>query len=190
MLYRKPNVKWMLPIGRGLRASLPEEQTETELVAEIEWKGAVWRAAYGDLSIKELLTILKGFGPMEILEFEKPGCCKGQISLSSSTDGKKEITLYHLEVSGDKRQGLGREALQWLRKIFKGELYVEDPGIIRVRNANAESLRFWVRMFREGIIDALDSEMCQLYPEMTETEIQAAEERINSSLESRKAKLA
>ena len=159
-------------------------------MAEIEWKGAVWRAAYGDLPIKELLTILKGFGPMEILEFEKPGCCKGQISLSSSQEGKKEMTLYHLEVFGDKRQGRGREALRWLRKIFKGELYVEDPGVIRVRNADEESLLFWVKMFREGIIDAIDSEMCQLYPEMSEPEISAVKERIDKALEGRKAKLA
>ena len=158
-------------------------------MAEIEWKGAVWRAAYGDLSIKELLTILKGFGPMEILEFEKPGCCRGQISLSSTKDGKKEITLYHLEVLGDKRQGLGREGLKWLRKIFKGELYVEDPGVIRVLNANAESLRFWMKMFREGIIDALDSEMCRLYAEMSEYEIDALEVKIDSGLEGRKEEL-
>lgn len=40
-------------------------------MAEIEWKGAIWKAAYGDLSVKDLLTILKGFGPMEVLEFKR-----------------------------------------------------------------------------------------------------------------------
>ena len=159
-------------------------------MAEIEWKGAIWKAAYGDFSIKELLTILKGFGPMEILEFEKPGCYLGQISLSSTKDGKKEITLYHLEVVGDRRRGQGREALQWLKKIFKGELYVEDPGVIRVKNANAESLLFWVRMFREGLIDAMDSDMCRLNREMTEMEIDAAQDKIRRALGSQKAQSA
>lgn len=156
-------------------------------MAEIEWKGAIWKAAYGDFPIKELLTILKGFGPMEIVEFEKPGCYRGQISLSSSKDGKKEITLYHLEVFGDRRRGQGREALQWLKKIFKGELYVEDPGVIRVKNANMESLLFWVKMFREGLVDAIDSEMCHLYAEMSETDIKVVQEKIESTLDGPKA---
>jgi hypothetical protein len=151
-------------------------------VAEIEWKGAIWRAAYGDLSLKELLTILKGFGPMEILEFEKKGSFKGQISLYLTKDGTKEITLYHLEVEGQKREGQGRAALQWLRKIFKGELYVQDPGIIRVKNANRESLVFWVQMFREGLIDAMESEYCQLGPELTDKEIEGIEEQAKTYL--------
>ncbi len=46
-------------------------------MAEIEWKGILWKAAYGDLSVKDLLTVLKGYGPMEILEFEKPAACRG-----------------------------------------------------------------------------------------------------------------
>jgi hypothetical protein len=152
-------------------------------VAEIEWKGAIWRAAYGDLSLKELLTILKGFGPMEILEFEKPGLFKGQISLSLTEGGAKEITLYHLEVEGRKRGGQGRAALQWLKKTFKGELYVEDPGVIRVKNANRESLLFWVQMFREGLIDALESELCSLSCQMGEFEIRRIEEETRKALE-------
>lgn len=140
-------------------------------MAEIEWKGAVWRAAFGSLSVKELLTILKGFGPMEILEFEKPELAKGQISISLSPEGKKQITLYHLEVEGVRRKGQGRATLLWLKQIFKGDLYVEDPGVIRVKNANQETLLFWVKMFREGLIEALESEMCALQPEMSEEEI-------------------
>jgi hypothetical protein len=140
-------------------------------VAEIEWKGAVWRAAFGSLSVKELLTILKGFGPMEILEFEKPGLARGQVSLSLSSEGKKQITLYHLEVEGIRRKGQGRVALLWLKQIFKGDLYVEDPGVILVKNANEETLLFWVKMFREGLIEALESEMCALKPDMSEEEI-------------------
>jgi len=74
-------------------------------VAEIEWKGATWKAAYGSLSVKELLTILKGFGPMEVLEFEKPGRFHGQMSLSLSSNGWKQITLYYLEAHGENAEG-------------------------------------------------------------------------------------
>jgi hypothetical protein len=168
----------------GPQAGFPSGYAETVEVAEIEWKGAMWRAAYGALSLKELLTILKGFGPMEILEFEKHGCFKGQISLSLSKDGTKEITLYHLEVEGPGRQGRGRAALQWLKGVFKGELYVQDPGIIRVMNANRESVPFWIRMFREGLIDAMESEWCSLNPGMAENEIKDIEEQTRTVLKS------
>jgi len=152
-------------------------------VAEVEWKGAIWRAAYGKLSVKELLTILKGFGPMEILEFEKPGLFRGHLSLSLSEEKAKVITLYHLDVGGEPRRGNGRLALQWLKKIFKGELYVEDPGVIRVKNANESSGLFWVEMFRERLIDAIDGGLCVLNPGMTEAEVDAVERRIKESLE-------
>ncbi len=147
-------------------------------MAEIEWKGIVWKAAYGDFSVKELLTILKGFGPMELLQFEKPGCFRGQLSLSLAADGTKEITLYYLQVYGTKRRGKGREALRCLKGLFKGDLYVEDPGVIRVKNADAESLRFWVKMFREGLIDALDCEPCQLNRDLSEPEVEAIEAQL------------
>ncbi len=42
-------------------------------MASIEWKGAKWEAYYSSLSIAELLTVLKGFGQMEVLRFEVPG---------------------------------------------------------------------------------------------------------------------
>jgi hypothetical protein len=134
-------------------------------VAEIEWKGVIWRAAYGSLSVKELLTILKGFGPMETLEFEKPGCFRGHISLSLSGEGVKEITLYHLEVLGNKREGQGRAALQWLKKTFKGQLFLEDPGVIRVKNMNIESRPFWVKMRQEGLVDVMEDESSFLEPQ-------------------------
>jgi len=137
-------------------------------VAEIEWKGVTWRAAYGSLSVKELLTILKGFGPMEILEFEKPQCFRGHISLSLSGEGVKEITLYHLEVLGSKREGQGRAALQWLKKTFKGQLFLEDPGVIRVRNMNLESRPFWIKMRREGLVDVMEEDSSFLEPESDE----------------------
>lgn len=149
-------------------------------MTEIEWKGIVWKAAYGDFSIKELLTILKGFGPMEILAFEKPGCFRGQLSLSMSEKGTKELTVYHLEVLGAKRQGQGRSALKLLKKIFGGELYVEDPGIIRVKNANRDSLLFWLQMYREGLIDAVESEDVSLPPQSSEADVSRAIEEIST----------
>ena len=141
------------------------------------------------MSLKELLTILKGFGPMETLEFEKPGRFRGQLSLSLTADGKKEITLYHLEAVGERRQGRGREALHHLKRIFKGELYVEDPGVIRVKNANDESLLFWIRMFREGLIDALDSEHCRLTPATDEEELARIERFLGVASELREKAL-
>lgn len=152
-------------------------------MAEIEWKGIVWKAAYGDLSVKELLTILKGFGPMEVLQFEKPGCFHGQLSLSLAADGTKEITLYYLKVYGSKRRGKGRDALRCLKRLFKGDLYVEDPGVIRVKNANAETLLFWVKMFREGLIDALDCEPCRLTRDLSEAEVKAIEAQLAEGAE-------
>ncbi|SMC16933.1 hypothetical protein SAMN02746041_00197 [Desulfacinum hydrothermale DSM 13146] len=132
-------------------------------MAEIEWKGIIWKAAYGELSIRELLTILKGHGPMEILKFRKPGAFWGEMSVSLASDGTKEITLYHLEVEGARRRGQGREALRCLKSIFKGDVFVEDPGkIIRVANADDVSLPFWVKMYAEGVIDALESERLQI----------------------------
>jgi hypothetical protein len=156
------------------------EKVENGPVAEIEWKGIIWKAAYGDLGVKELLTILKGFGPMEILAFEKPGCFRGELSLSLSEKGTKEITLYHLQVLGMKRHGEGRRALQLLRKIFGGELYVEDPGVIRVKNVNEQSFLFWTQMYREGLIDALESEQFSIQPRMQEAELEEAIDRLTA----------
>uniref|UniRef100_A0A832EA10 Uncharacterized protein n=1 Tax=Desulfacinum infernum TaxID=35837 RepID=A0A832EA10_9BACT len=135
-------------------------------MAEIEWKGIIWKAAYGDLSIKDLLTILKGHGPMEVLRFRKPGAFWGELSVSLSPRGTKEITIYHLEVEGPRRRGMGRQALLCLKTIFRGEVFVEDPGrVIRVTNADQASLPFWIKMHLEGIIDALESENVSLTPE-------------------------
>jgi hypothetical protein len=149
-------------------------------VAEIEWKGIVWKAAYGDHSVKELLTILKGFGPMETLAFEKSGCFRGELSLSRSEKGVREITLYYLEVLPPKRRGEGRRALQLLRKIFGGVLYVEDPGIIRVKNVNEDSVLFWAQMFREGLIDALETDSVSLHGHISESELNEVVRRISA----------
>ena len=153
-------------------------------MAEIEWKGVVWRAAYGDHSVKDLLTILKGFGPMEIVEFEKPGCFRGEISLALTPEGKKQITLYHLEVLGPKRKGQGRMALQWLKATFReGEVHVEDPGKAARANSDADdTLFFWIGMFREGIIDALCSDRCILNHPMTAEDLDEVEQRLRNGL--------
>jgi len=144
-------------------------------LAEIDWKGIKWKAAHGDLSVPELLTILKGFGPMEVLRFEKPGCYHGELSLCITEEGNKEITLYYLEVTGRKRAGEGKAALRFLRKIFNGELFVEDPGTIRVENATEESLLFWLKMFREGLVDALECEHCVLHSGLSESDLDMIE---------------
>jgi hypothetical protein len=180
VLFRKRKGKWgTLPEKQRGRPRIPPgEGVEIGKVAEIEWKGIIWKAAYGDQPVKELLTILKGFGPMEILAFEKPGLFRGELSLSLTKKGTKEITLYHLDVLGPKRRGEGRKALKLLRKIFGGELYVEDPGIIRVKNANQESIQFWAQMYREGLIDALESDLCSLHPHLSDAEFAAALQRI------------
>ena len=137
-------------------------------VDEVHWKGAVWKAAYGRLSIKELLTTLKGFGPMEVLAFEIPGVLQGELGLCLAEDGSKCITLFHLEVTGEQREGRGREALQWLKNIFKGEVVVEDPGSIRVESPTEESLPFWIKMYREGLVDVLEGDTCCFHRGMNE----------------------
>lgn len=138
---------------------------------EVHWKGAVWKSAYGRLSVKELLTTLKGFGPMEVLAFEKPGVLRGELGLCLAEDGSKTIMLFHLEVTGEQREGRGREALQWLKNIFKGEVVVEDPGSIRVESPTEESLPFWIKMFHEGLVDVLEGETCILHRGMSGEEI-------------------
>ncbi len=120
---------------------------------------------------------------METLEFEKVGFSRGQISISLSSEGSKQITLYFLEVFTGKQQGSGRATLQWLNKIFKGKLYVEDPGVIHVKNADDESLLFWIKMYREGLIEALDNERCPLHAGMSAADIDSAEKGIRAELE-------
>jgi len=155
-------------------------------LAEIEWKGAVWKAAYGELSVKDLLTTLKGYGPLEILEFEKAGASRGLISLCLSEDGTREVTIHHLEILGRKRNGQGRATVQWLRAIFKGDIHVDYPEFSAKDEALVVSLPFWVRMYRERSIDGLDGMFC-LYPKMDESQICKIEKDIHSLLSSDKA---
>jgi hypothetical protein len=141
-------------------------------MAQVIWKDITWSGADRDRSIKDLLTILKGYGPMEILHFEKHGHFHGELSLWLDEQGVKHITLFHLEVLGQKRRGVGRGALKHLRKIFGGAVYVQDPGEslgsrqiqggIHVRQPNRESALFWIRMFEEGLIQSIEGDIMDL----------------------------
>jgi hypothetical protein len=147
-------------------------------VAEIEWKGVLWKAAYGELSVGDLLTVLKGYGPMEILDFDKPGACRGRVSLCLSEEDARETTIHEFEVLGERRKGQGRETLRWLRSIFKGQVYVEYPDLSAEQEESEGSLLFWVKMYREGLIDGLECGMCCLYPEMGEAELEKIEKTL------------
>lgn len=166
----------------GLYANRRWKKVAREEGAAIEWKGAIWRGATSDLSIKDLLTTLKGHGPTETLEFIRAGHCRGKISLGLTREGVKEVTVFDLEIFGEKRQGKGREALEWLKKVFDGELYAQDFGIHRQRSGPEESLPFWIEMFRQGIIAGLESEICPLSREMSELEIDLVEEGVRRIL--------
>jgi len=143
-----------------------------ESMAQVIWKDIIWSGADRDRSIKDLLTILKGYGAMEILHFEKRGHYRGELSLWLDEQGVKHITLFHLEVLGQKRRGVGRETLKHLRKIFGGDVYVQDPGAslssreiragIHVRQPNRESALFWISMFEEGLIQSVEGDLMDL----------------------------
>ncbi len=155
-------------------------------MAVVDWKGARWEAAHSSLSIPEVLTVLKGFGPMEVLRFEKPGCFGGEMSLCLTDDGSKEITLYHLEITGPKNQGGGRAALKWLREVFKGAIFLEFPDVVHSRPYHP-SLPFWLKMYREGLVDGLDCENFYLSPGATASELEMVEGEVLSALESEPA---
>ncbi len=141
-------------------------------MAQVLWKDIVWTGEDRELGIKELLTILKGYGPMEVLHFERPNHYKGKISVWLDEKGVKHITLYHLEVIGEKRQGVGRQALHHLHNIFGGDVHVEDPGEtapteeksggIHVRQPNPESAMFWIQMFTENLIQSVEGDLMTL----------------------------
>ena len=154
-------------------------------MASVEWKGAKWEAYYSSLSIPELLTVLKGFGQMEVLRFEVPGRFKGELSLCLTDDGSKEITLYHLEVSDKERVGTGREALKWLREIFKGAIYLEFPDSPDPAIGFHPTMPFWFQMYREGLIDALDCENFYLGPQATSEQVGQVREHIESVMGNR-----
>ena len=141
-------------------------------MAQVVWKDILWTGEDRELGIKELLTILKGYGPMEVLHFEKPNHYQGKISIWLDEKGVKHITLYHLEVTGEKRKGVGRQALRHLNNIFGGEVHVEDPGEtepseekaggIHVQQPNPESAMFWIRMFAENLVQSVEGDLMTL----------------------------
>jgi len=141
-------------------------------MAEVCWKDIIWTGADKELGIKELLTVLKGYGSLEVLHFENPSKYKGELSVWLDEQGLKHISLFHLEVLGEKRRGLGREMIQCLRKIFGGDVYVQDPGeipaakgmagSIHVQEPNRESALFWIRMFEEKLIQSVEGDLMDL----------------------------
>lgn len=151
-------------------------------MANIKWKGATWEAYRGNFSIPELLTVLKGYGPMEILTFEVPDRFKGQMSLYLADGGTKEITLYDLEVCCEKRHGMGREALKWLRETFRGLIFLEFPDLPDSELGFHPSMPFWFQMYREGFIDTIFCENFYLDPGATSEEVEAVHGRVVSAL--------
>ncbi|MCG6917294.1 MAG: hypothetical protein LJE89_07075 [Deltaproteobacteria bacterium] len=141
-------------------------------MAQVQWKDIVWTGEDRELGIKELLTILKGYGPMEVLHFEKPSHYRGKIGVWLDEKGVRHITLYHLEVLGERRQGVGRQALQHLHNIFGGDVHVEDPGEtvsseekaggIHVSQPNRESAMFWIKMFTENLVQTVEGDIMNL----------------------------
>lgn len=155
-------------------------------MADIKWKDARWESAHNSLSIPELLTILKGYGPMELLRFEIPRCCRGELSLCLTDDGTKEVTLYHLEVDGPRREGKGRAALRWLRETFKGPIFLEFPDLPDPSLGFHPTLPFWLQMYREGLVDALDCENFYLEPQASRAQIDEVEQKIMSVIDANK----
>jgi hypothetical protein len=151
-------------------------------MGSIEWKGAIWESYASSLTIAELLTTLKGFGPMELLRFEVPDRFKGELNLCLCDDGRKEITLYHLEVCGKKGCGLGREALRWLRHIFRGPVFIEFGDPPDSSTGLHSSTPFWLKMYREGLIDALDCENFCLQPHAPIEQLEQIQQHIESVL--------
>jgi hypothetical protein len=149
-------------------------------MGSIEWKGARWEAYRTSLTIPELLTILKGFGPLELVRFEVPGRFKGELNLCVTDDGCKEVTLYHLEVFGHKRAGVGRKALRWLKDVFKGPIFLEFPDSSDPAAPFHPTMPFWFKMYEEGLVDALDCENIYLPPQATTGQIEQVRILIHS----------
>ena len=151
-------------------------------MTEVCWKDLIWTGADKELGIKEVLTILKGYGPLEVLHFENPSKYRGELSVWLDEGGSRHVSLFYLEVLGEKRRGLGREFIKCLRKIFGGDVYVQDPGQpsvpdemaggIHVQNPNRESALFWIRMFEENLVQSLDGDLMDLDEDTTAEELE------------------
>lgn len=151
-------------------------------MTEVCWKDIIWTGADKELGIKEVLTVLKGYGPLEVLHFENPSKYKGKLSVWLDEQGLKHVSLFHLEVLGEKRRGLGREMIKCLRKIFGGDVYVQDPGEIptakemaggiHVQEPNRESALFWIKMFEEKLIQSVEGDLMDLDENTTSEELE------------------
>jgi hypothetical protein len=149
---------------------------ETKM-AQVMWKDIFWTGADRELSIKQLLTILKGNGPMELVAFEKTAAYKGELNVWLDENGARNITIYHLEVFGKKRSGKGRQALKDLRGLFGGEVYIEHPGGPTLTRDNQDTTcashtertlpAFWIKMFEENLVQSVEDHdicLCQNTP--------------------------
>jgi len=162
-------------------------------MAQVIWKDIAWTGEDRELGIKELLTILKGYGPMEVLHFEKPNHYNGKISLWLDEKGVKHITLYHLEIIGEKRKGVGRKALEHLHDIFGGDVHVEDPGEptpleaktggIHVRQPNQESAMFWIKMFAENLVQSVEGDLMNLDENISSEQLETLKKEFSAELE-------
>jgi len=156
-------------------------------MTEVCWKDIIWTGANKELGIKEVLTILKGYGPLEVLHFENPSKYKGELSVWLDEQGLKHISLFHLKVLGEKRRGVGREVLKCLRKIFGGDVHVQDPGqasvpeemagSIHVQNPNQESALFWIRMFEEKLIQSVEGDLMDLGENTSPEELESVKRK-------------
>lgn len=157
-------------------------------MAQVTWKDLVWTGLGRQVSIKELLTILKGYGPMEVLHFESPGRYGGDMSLWLDEEGAKHITLFHLEVTDTNYHHGGREALRHLRKIFGGEGHLPQQGEgafasrrkiggIHVEEPSQESFLFWIEMFEQNLIDSMESDLVHLDENTSFDEIERLKSR-------------
>ena len=162
-------------------------------MAEVCWKDIIWTGADKELGIKELLTVLKGYGSLEVLHFENPNKYKGELSVWLDEQGLKHISLFHLEVLGEKRSGLGREMIQCLRKIFGGDVYVQDPGeipaamgttgSIHVQEPNRESALFWIRMFEEKLIQSVEGDLMDLDENTSPEELEIVKRKFSGDID-------
>jgi hypothetical protein len=160
-------------------------------MTEVCWKDIIWTGANKELGIKEVLTILKGYGPLEVLHFENPSKYRGELSVWLDEQGLKHISLFHLEVLGEKRRGVGREVLKCLRKIFGGDVYVQDPGQasvseemagnIHVQNPDRESALFWIRMFEEKLVQSVEGDLMDLGENTSPEELESAKRKFAPS---------
>jgi hypothetical protein len=161
-------------------------------MSEVCWKDIIWTGANKELGIKELLTILKGYGPLEVLHFENPTKYKGELSVWLDEQGLKHVSLFHLEVLGEKRRGLGREVLKCLRKIFGGDVYVQDPGEasvseemaggIHVLEPNLESAMFWIKMFEEKLIQSVEGDLMDLDENTSHEELEIVKRNFSGNI--------